>query len=97
MSDMGFEVDDPERGRVRQVGPIARLTETPAVPVTPAPRVGEHTDEVLSESRDRPGVTPLEVSPGDRLLIGKYAGTEVNLDGEEHIIIREDDVLGVLS
>jgi chaperonin GroES len=42
-------------------------------------------------------VTPLEVAAGDRLLIGKYAGTEVNIDGEEHIIIREDDVLGVLS
>ena len=56
------EVDDPERGRVRQIGPIARLTETPAVPVTPAPRVGEHTDEVLSETRDRPGFTPVEVS-----------------------------------
>ena len=56
------EVDDPERGRVRQIGPIARLTETPAVPVTPAPRVGEHTDEVLAETRDRHGSMPLEVS-----------------------------------
>lgn len=56
------EVHDPERGRVRQIGPIARLTETPAVPVRPAPRVGEHTDQVLSEARDRPGYTPLEVS-----------------------------------
>jgi len=56
------EVDDPERGRVRQIGPIARLTETPAVPVRRAPRVGEHTDEVLSETRARPEYAPLEVS-----------------------------------
>ncbi|MDJ0788775.1 MAG: co-chaperone GroES [Myxococcota bacterium] len=42
-------------------------------------------------------VTPLEVAAGDRILIGKYSGTEVNLDGEEHIILREDDVLGVLG
>jgi crotonobetainyl-CoA:carnitine CoA-transferase CaiB-like acyl-CoA transferase len=48
------EVDDPDRGRVRQIGPIARLTETPAIPATPAPRVGEHTSEVLSETRSRP-------------------------------------------
>ncbi len=40
-------------------------------------------------------VQPLDVKKGDRLLFSKYAGTEVNLDGEEHLIIREDDVLGV--
>ena len=42
-------------------------------------------------------VTPLDVKKGDRLLFSKYAGTEVNLDGEEHLIIREDDVLGVIE
>jgi chaperonin GroES len=35
------------------------------------------------------------VKPGDRILFSKYAGTDVNVDGEEHIIIREDDVLAV--
>ena len=34
---------------------------------------------------------------GDRVLFGKYAGTEVNIDGEEHLIIREDDVLGIVE
>ncbi len=38
---------------------------------------------------------PLDVKKGDRILFGKYSGTEINVDGEEHIIIREDDVLGV--
>ncbi len=38
---------------------------------------------------------PLDVKKGDKLLFSKYAGTEVNLDGEEHLIIREDDVLGI--
>ena len=42
-------------------------------------------------------VTPLDVEVGDRILLGKYSGTEVNLDGEEHLIIREDDVLGILE
>jgi len=39
----------------------------------------------------------LEIKTGDRILFGKYAGTEVKIDGEEYLIMREDDVLGVLS
>ena len=38
---------------------------------------------------------PLDVKKGDRILFSKYAGTEVNIDGEEHLIIREDDILGI--
>ena len=38
---------------------------------------------------------PIDVGAGDRVLFGKYAGTEIQLDGEEHVIIREDDVLGI--
>jgi len=40
---------------------------------------------------------PLDVKAGDRILFGKYAGTEIKLDGEEYLIMREDDVLGVLE
>jgi chaperonin GroES len=39
----------------------------------------------------------LTVQPGDRVLIGKYSGSEVKLDGIEHIILREDDVLAILD
>jgi len=39
----------------------------------------------------------MEVKKGDRILMGKYAGTEVKLDGEEHIIMREEDVLAVIE
>ncbi len=42
-------------------------------------------------------VLPLDVKVGDKILFGKYAGTEVKLDGEDYLIMREDDVLGVLS
>ena len=42
-------------------------------------------------------VRPLDVRKGDRVLFGKYTGSEVNLDGEEHLIIREEDVLGVIE
>ena len=38
-----------------------------------------------------------EVSKGDRVLFSKYSGSEVQIDGEEHLIIREDDVLAILS
>jgi chaperonin GroES len=42
-------------------------------------------------------VQPLDVKKGNRVLFSKYAGTEVNIEGEEHLIIREDDVLGVIE
>jgi chaperonin GroES len=42
-------------------------------------------------------VRPLDVKVGDRVLFGKYAGTEVKIEGDEVLILREDDVLGVIS
>ncbi len=42
-------------------------------------------------------VVPLDVKKGDRILFSKYAGTEVKLDGEEHLIMREDDILGIVE
>jgi chaperonin GroES len=42
-------------------------------------------------------VRPLQVKVGDRILFGKYSGTEVKLEGEEHLIIREDEILGVIE
>ena len=39
----------------------------------------------------------LDVKAGDRVLFGKYSGTEIKLDGEEYLILREDDVLGVIE
>ncbi len=42
-------------------------------------------------------VRPLDVKAGDRILFGKYAGTEIKIDGEELIIMREEEVLGILA
>jgi chaperonin GroES len=42
-------------------------------------------------------VHPLDVKKGDRVLFSKYSGTEIQIEGEEHLIIREDDVLGILE
>jgi chaperonin GroES len=46
---------------------------------------------------DKGNLIAVEISKGDRILFSKYAGTEVNLDGEEHLIISEDDVLAILE
>ena len=41
-------------------------------------------------------VRPLEVKKGDRILFGKYSGTDIKIDGVEHLILREDEVLGII-
>jgi chaperonin GroES len=40
---------------------------------------------------------PLDVKEGDKILFGKYAGTEIKLNGEEHLILREEDILGIIE
>ena len=51
------------------------------------------TGRVLEDGK----VRPLDVKPGDRVLFGKYSGSEVKVDGEEHLILREDDILVVIE
>jgi len=51
------------------------------------------TGKALEDGRK----VPLEVKEGDRVLFGKYAGTEVKIEGEEHLILREDDILGIIE
>jgi chaperonin GroES len=40
---------------------------------------------------------PLDIKKGDKILFGKYAGTDINIDGEEHLIMREDDVIAIVK
>ena len=42
-------------------------------------------------------VRPLDVKAGDRILFSKYAGTEVKIEGEDHLVLREEDILGVIE
>jgi len=42
-------------------------------------------------------ITPLDVKVNDRILFGKYSGTEINVDGDEHLIMREEDILGIIE
>ena len=57
--------------------------------------------EVVAVGKGKVGddgkVRPLDVKTGDRVLFSKYAGSEVTLDGEEHLILREEDVLGIVG
>ena len=46
---------------------------------------------------DKGELIPLDVKAGDRILFGKYSGTEIKIEGEEYLIIREDEVLGVIE
>jgi chaperonin GroES len=46
---------------------------------------------------DNGTLVPLDVKVNDRVLFGKYAGSEINIDGEEHLIMREEDILGVIE
>ena len=41
--------------------------------------------------------SPLDVKEGNRVLFGKYAGTEINIEGEEHLIMREDDIIAIVE
>ncbi len=61
------------------------------------PQVGMVVATGKGKLRDDGGITPLDVSSGDRVLFSKYAGTDVTLDGEEYTILREDDVLAIVS
>jgi len=42
-------------------------------------------------------ITPLDVKVNDRVLFGKYSGSEINIDDEEHLIMREEDILGIVE
>jgi chaperonin GroES len=57
--------------------------------------------KVVAVGRGKTGddgkITPLDVKVNDRILFGKYSGTEINFDGEEHLIMREDDILGIIE
>ncbi|MCB9780838.1 MAG: co-chaperone GroES [Alphaproteobacteria bacterium] len=46
---------------------------------------------------DDGGVTELTVKVGDKVVFGKYAGTEIKIDGEDRLILREDDILGIIE
>jgi chaperonin GroES len=61
------------------------------------PQEGEVIAVGKGKSNDEGKVFPLAVKSGDRILFGKYAGTEIKIDGEDLLIMREEEVLGILG
>ena len=61
------------------------------------PSEGEIISVGRGKSNDEGKVFPLAVKEGDHILFGKYSGTEIKLDGEDFIIMREEEVLGVVT
>jgi len=49
------------------------------------------------KANDDGKIIPLDVKVGDKILFGKYSGSEIKIDGEEHLIMREEDILGVVE
>ena len=61
------------------------------------PQEGEVIAVGKGKSNDEGKVFPLDVKAGDRILFGKYSGTEIKIDGEEYLIMREEEVLGIIK
>src|SRR5712672_2106034 len=61
------------------------------------PQEGEVISAGKGKISEEGKVRPLDVKEGDRILFGKYSGTEIKLDGEDFIIMREEEVLGVIT
>jgi chaperonin GroES len=61
------------------------------------PQEGEVIAVGQGKRADDGKLIPLDVKAGDRILFGKYSGSDIKLDGEEYMIMREDEVLGVLD
>ena len=61
------------------------------------PQEGEVVSVGKGKSNDEGKVFPLDVKAGDSILFGKYSGTEIKIDGEEFLIMREEEVLGILK
>jgi len=61
------------------------------------PQEGEVISVGKGKVNDEGKVFPLAVKEGDRILFGKYSGTEIKLDGEDYIIMREEEVLGIVT
>lgn len=61
------------------------------------PAQGEVVSAGAGRVADDGKVTPLTVKKGDKVLFGKYSGTEVKLEGDEYLIMREDDILGIIQ
>ena len=88
-----------DRVLIRRVEPEAKTTGGIFIPDTAQEKPMEGDVVAVGPgARDEDGkVHPLDVKPGDRVLFGKWSGTEVKIDGEELLIMKESDIMGIVE
>jgi chaperonin GroES len=88
-----------DRVLVRRIEAEAKTAGGIIIPDTAKekPQEGEVVSVGTGARNDSGQVTPLEVKAGDRILFGKWSGTEVKVDGEDLIIMKESDILGIVG
>lgn len=88
-----------DRVLVRRVEETTKTAGGIIIPDTAKEKPSEGVVEAVGNGKMAPDgkVAPMSVKVGDRVLFGKYAGTEVKLEGEPRLIIREEDILAVIE
>jgi chaperonin GroES len=88
-----------DRVVVRRITPLEKSTGGIIIPdtVQEKPMEGEIVAIGAGARNEQGAIVPLVVAAGDRVLFGKWSGTEVKLDGEELLIMKESDLLGVIE
>ncbi len=88
-----------DRVMLKRVDPVETAKGGIIIPDTAKEKPMEALVVAVGEGKfdDNGKRIPMSVKAGDKVLIGKYSGTEVKLDGDDHVIVREDEILAVLS
>ena len=87
-----------DRVIVKRTGEIEKTKAGIIIPDTAKEKPQEGKVVAAGPGRLEEGkVIPLDVKAGDKILFGKYSAVEIKLNGEEHLILREDDILGVIE
>ena len=88
-----------DRVMLKRVDPVETAKGGIIIPDTAKEKPMEALVVAVGEGKfdDNGKRIPMSVKAGDKVLIGKYSGTEVKLDGEDHVIVREDEILAILS
>jgi chaperonin GroES len=88
-----------DRVMLKRVDPVETAKGGIIIPDTAKEKPQEALVVAVGEGKfdDNGKRIPMSVKAGDKVLIGKYSGTEVKLDGDDHVIVREDEILAVLS
>ena len=88
-----------DRVLVKRIDDVQKTAGGIIIPDTAKEKPSEGIVEAVGNGRITPDgkIAPMTVKAGDRVLFGKYAGTEVKIDGEPRLIIREEDILAIVE